>query len=113
MHIQYHLLFFQSVFLYPIARGLISDPFDHNDLLLGNLFSPNAYEILSIHEDGDEDIVRLKKRASESDCGTDCLSYSGWEEDGVMNCDDEDADEDGLPEKRAMLLKRGRKEPML
>ncbi len=53
------------------------------------IFAPNTYEVLSIREEGDEDVVRLRKRGDQEDCSTDCLDYSGWSEDGLMHCPSE------------------------
>ncbi|KAF1851751.1 uncharacterized protein K460DRAFT_271464 [Cucurbitaria berberidis CBS 394.84] len=81
-------------------------------------FALNNYEVLSAREEGDEDIVHIRKRAGQEDCGTDCLDYSGWTRSGLMDCagEDQDAEDtagEDVPEKRTLLEKRGRKPPTL
>jgi hypothetical protein len=73
------------------------------------------YEVLSVHQEADEDVVRIRKRAEEQDCGSDCLNYSGWTDSGFMECDEEsqDTDSEERLEKRYRLQRRGRKPPML
>jgi hypothetical protein len=75
------------------------------------------YEVLSIHEEADEDVVRIRKRVDEEDCGSDCLNFSSWEESEHMECKNENEDidpedEDGLA-KRSRLETRARKDPLL
>ena len=79
--------------------------------LPGGFFGLEKFEVLSVREEGDEDVVHIRQRAGQDDCGTDCLDYSGWAEDGLMECapDDVDAEDtagDNVPEKEVLLKKR-------
>jgi hypothetical protein len=104
-----------------------TEALDRAHLVHDDLFPLSDYEVLDAFEEGDEDVVRIRKRAN-NDCETDCLNYSGWEVDEQMHCDEEDADDENtaidasLDEKRSVtndtehtitLVKRGKKEPML
>ncbi|EAT79447.2 hypothetical protein SNOG_13120 [Parastagonospora nodorum SN15] len=100
MHINHclafiHLFMFCGAF-HEVTSGAISSP----DILRDELFSINAYEVLSVHEDGDEDVVHLRKRADKDGCQSDCLSYSGWEEDELMKPSHEDQAAEGSLSKR-------------
>ena len=78
--------------------------------LLPDSFSAfGDYEVLSVKQDHEEDVVRIRKRAGEEDCSTDCLDYSGWTEDGRMHCENEDVPSEDVPDKRSILEKRDRK----
>jgi len=76
----------------------------------GFLAAFGDYEILSMRKDGEEDIVHVRKRAEDKDCQTDCMNYSGWTENGQMQCPSEELGEDVDSEdaniKRG-LVKRG------
>jgi hypothetical protein len=52
--------------------------------------------------------VHIRKRADE-DCTSDCLDYSGWTDDGHMQCENENDDVADTLEKRSLLAKRSRK----
>jgi hypothetical protein len=76
------------------------------------------FEIISQHQDGDEDVIHIRKRApsdnTKNECGSDCLNYSGWTKNGKM--EDGDADET-LPseeafETRSLMRRDGRKKTM-
>jgi hypothetical protein len=78
------------------------------------------YEVMSVHQEADEDIVRIRKRVDEEDCGSDCLNYSGWTESRRMECKDEtptsqdELDEESGLRKRAISGKgTSRKGPTL
>jgi hypothetical protein len=75
-------------------------------MLPDGLVALNDYEVLSVSEEGDEDVVRLRKRVDQAECQTDCLDYSGWSQSGTMECSNEDPP-DTLEERS--LVKRGRK----
>jgi hypothetical protein len=93
--------------LSPCAAG--SELVENAPIYANGFLSLNDYEILSVHDEGEEDVVRLRKRADE-DCGTDCMNYSGWEADEIMHCDPEVPDEEDLLVERSLLMKRaGRK----
>jgi hypothetical protein len=82
------------------SAQLLSDGF----LAFGN------YEVLSTHEDGEEDIVHIRKRAEKKNCETDCMNCSGWTDDGKMNCPSEGDNEDFEPEDMSgnrAIVKRG------
>jgi hypothetical protein len=69
------------------------------------------FEVLSTHEDGDEDVVRIRKRANDpEDCDeNDCLTYSGWAEEGKVGnsfVDDMQGDFADPLEKRSQLEER-------
>tara|TARA_R110002003_G_scaffold9_6_gene394 strand:+ start:630 stop:977 length:348 start_codon:yes stop_codon:yes gene_type:complete len=66
------------------------------------------FEVLSVNQEGDEDVVHIRKRADE-DCTSDCLDYSGWTDDGHMQCENENDDVADTLEKRSLLAKRSRK----
>jgi hypothetical protein len=66
------------------------------------------FEVLSARQEGDEDIVHIRKRADE-DCTSDCLDYSGWTDDGHMQCENEHDDVADTLKKRLLLAKRSRK----
>ncbi|KAH8711916.1 hypothetical protein GQ44DRAFT_776460 [Phaeosphaeriaceae sp. PMI808] len=93
-------------------RGLIhevtAEATPNLQLFPQDLFAFGNYEILNVRNEGDEDVVHIRKRAGQEDCGTDCLDYSGWTENGLMQCEDNEGED--VPEKRALLEKRGRKE---
>ncbi|KAF2824664.1 hypothetical protein CC86DRAFT_353149 [Ophiobolus disseminans] len=74
-------------------------------LLPDGFFGLDKYEVLSMHQDGEEDVVHIRKRAGDDDCGSDCMAYSGFSEDNLQHCD---ADIEELLDKRS-LEKRGRK----
>ncbi|KAH7346961.1 hypothetical protein BKA66DRAFT_433113 [Pyrenochaeta sp. MPI-SDFR-AT-0127] len=92
MHIIHFLL---SMYICTLCNPLhvaATDAVSSAQLLPDDLFAFNHYEVLSIREEGDEDVVRIRKRAGQEDCGTDCLDYSGWTENELMNCDVENVD---------------------
>jgi hypothetical protein len=72
------------------------------------------FEVLSVREESDEDVVRIRKRADDpEDCDeNDCLTYSGWAEEGKVGNSFEDpitgyfADPDVVPGKRSELEER-------
>jgi hypothetical protein len=77
------------------------------------------FEILSHHEDGDEDVYHIRKRAgnNNNDCrSSDCLNYSAWSENEKMGWDDEPDTEDTITDsegenfKKRSLKKRDRKQ---
>lgn len=79
----------------------------HTRLLDDGLFPLGDYEILGAYEEGEEDVVRIRKRAND-DCETDCLNYSGWEEDEQMHCNGENAGDesttiDASPDERRSI----------
>jgi hypothetical protein len=71
------------------------------------------YDVVSIREEDDEDVVQLRKRVNQEDSPTDCLDYSGSPEGEPMQCaaddgvNDED-DEDAL-DRRSLWKRAGRK----
>lgn len=70
------------------------------------------FEILSYHEDGDEDVYHIRKRAgnNNNDCGsTDCLNYSAWSENEQMGWDDGSDTEDTIIDSEGENLKRSLK----
>jgi hypothetical protein len=81
------------------------------------LDSLGDFEILSRHVDGDEDVIHIRKRADSNnggDCGkSNCLSYSGWTDNGKMVPEGTDLPELPIPtlEERS-FEKRDRKTPM-
>jgi len=80
----------------------------NSQLLQNDVFALDDYEVLSFREEGDEDIVHIRKRTDQDDCFNDCMSYSGWTDDGTMQCEPEDiGSEDILA--RNLLLGRNRK----
>jgi hypothetical protein len=98
--------------LLSIFHGVVStiDAVPSAQLLPDGFFAFGNYEVLSTHERGDEDVVHIRKRAEEGNCKSDCLTYSGWEEDGIMRCEPEDEDEEvENAESKRSLWKRGRK----
>jgi len=64
-----------------------------------------------MHEEKDEDVVHIRKRAEPKDCDTDCMDYSGWTESGVMECGIDDGDPEDILERRS-LVKGDRKNSM-
>jgi hypothetical protein len=82
------------------------------DLLPDGFSALGDYEVLSVDEEADEDVVRIRKRADEEECGSDCLDYSGWTEDGHMECEGEVADSEDVLDKRFALEKRRKDETM-
>ncbi|KAF2749771.1 hypothetical protein M011DRAFT_511825 [Sporormia fimetaria CBS 119925] len=62
------------------ARGLRWGPKLHRSF--------NNFEVLSVREEGDENVIHIRQGATESQtCDNDCMTYSGWESDGVMKCE--------------------------
>lgn len=96
-----------------ILHVAAADPLASAELLPNDFFALGDYEVLSVHEDGDEDVVRIRKRAGDEECESDCMGYSGWTEDGRMQCNDEnETSEDWDDESMTgleLLLKRGKK----
>lgn len=90
-------------------------------LLPGGFSALGDYEVLSIREEDDEDVVRIRKRAGQEECGSDCMEYSGWTEDRRMHCVDEnettnDVDDEEIgdecpaaPGRRSLFEKRAKK----
>lgn len=104
----YFLIFYLSNFCHAFqeaAPGSLSSP----HLLPDAFFSLNDYEVLSVREESDEDVIHVRKRAGDENCGTDCLTYSGWESDGIMRCDPEITDDEDPLVERSLLKKRERK----
>ncbi|KAF2276881.1 uncharacterized protein EI97DRAFT_490465 [Westerdykella ornata] len=78
---------------------------------LGEIAAFQDYEVLSVHQEGDEDVSHLQKRAGhdESCEETDCVMYTGWEEDRKFTCtssqNEEEEGGDNLNERS--LVNRG------
>ena len=65
------------------------------DLLSDGFFGLRDYEVFDVIEEGQEDVVYLRKRTDDDCDDTDCLAYSAWTKDSVMECsDDEDSGND-------------------
>ncbi|KAH7075650.1 hypothetical protein BKA63DRAFT_603011 [Paraphoma chrysanthemicola] len=74
--------------------------------ILPESFTPfGDFEVVSVRQVGDEDIVQIRRRATEQDCETDCMTYTSWTDSGVHQCDDP-AEDAVMPEKRSRLEKR-------
>jgi hypothetical protein len=87
------------------SHGAVSQAVPSVQLLPDGFLALGDYEVLSAHEEGDEDIVHIRKR-DDTDCEeSDCWTYSGWSEDRLLERCNEG---DDAPDKRS-LLKRGRK----
>jgi hypothetical protein len=110
MHAIHFMLSTYIYTLFVLSYGAAAEAVPNAQLLPDGFFSFGDYEVLSVREEGDEDIVQIRKRTEESDCLSDCLDYSGWTESGTMQCSAEDVD-DAL-DKRS-LVKRSRKEETL
>jgi len=76
-------------------------------LLPDSLLGFGEFEILSSYEEGDEDVVHIRKRATDDECDdeeSDCWTYSAWNPNFKLDkCPAEP-----LNDKRS-LDKRGRK----
>ena len=75
-------------------------------LLPDSFFALHDYEVLSVHEEAEQDVVRIRKRADKKDCESDCISYSGWTDDGLMQCEADEREPETEPDDPA-LIKRG------
>jgi hypothetical protein len=115
MHSKY---LFQSLSVYALLRANLNalasaEVVQSNSLLpegLG-LDSFGKFDIISVHSEGDEDVVRLRKRGNEDCNDTDCLVYSGWEPSERQVC--ENANEDDNILERSILQRRDRKDSEL
>jgi hypothetical protein len=81
-------LYLCIIALFSLFHGVAptTDAVPSAQLLPDGFFAFGNYEVLSTHERGDEDVVHIRKRAEGDDCGSDCLTYSGWQENGVLEC---------------------------
>jgi hypothetical protein len=92
-------------------------------LLPDGFFALGDYDVLSTRQEGDEDVVHIRKREDE-DCGTDCIEYNSetlnsdciaddedTEDADKEDADKEDADTEDALEKRAKGKGKGRKSP--
>ena len=85
---------------------------------MDSFFRFHKLDVLNVTQNGDEDIIHLERRADECDDGTDCLTYSGWADNGELICDvshqeENEAADDVLLEAGARagsttLVKRGK-----
>ncbi|KAI8935007.1 hypothetical protein NX059_008673 [Plenodomus lindquistii] len=94
--------------IFHTSFGAASETAQDPQLLSDSSFVLEDYEILSFHGESDEDVIHLRKRVDEEQCATDCLTYSGWSEDGLMQCEPEDESSEDALEAR-YLVERGRK----
>jgi hypothetical protein len=108
MHMNYLLLSLYIHTLCGIFCNVFAEAIPSAQLLPDGFSAFGNYEVLSVHDEGDEDIVRIRKRAEQEDCLSDCIDYSGWTENGLMQCGAGDVDGEAVPVKRS-LLGRGRK----
>lgn len=108
----FHLLLPICIYmLCEVVHKASAEAVPHAQLSPDGFFALNEYEVLDTREEGNEDIVHIRRRAGQEDCETDCLGYSGWTENGLMQCDAENVDAEdtageAVPEKRALLEKR-------
>jgi hypothetical protein len=94
MHVTQYLPSTYYIFAFCFARHSAATESISNAYALSDpVLALHNYEILSIRDQGDEDVVRLRRR-TDQDCETDCLNYSGWEEDGQMHHDEDTTDDD-------------------
>ncbi|KAH7090484.1 hypothetical protein FB567DRAFT_546679 [Paraphoma chrysanthemicola] len=79
--------------------------------VLPESFSPfGDFEVLSVHQDDEEDVVQIRRRANEEDCESDCMTYTPWTESGTNTCD-ESIEDLVTEEKRSLLEKRRKNAP--
>jgi hypothetical protein len=78
--------------------------------LLPDPFALRGYEVLSVREEGDEDVVHIRKRG-EDDCKdpvADCAGYTSWADyEGLESTDDVDYDAQAEGIIKRSLVKRG------
>jgi hypothetical protein len=83
----YVLSFLYIHYLYGPSTGAAAQAVPSAQLLPDGFSAFGDFEVLSVHEEGDEDVVKIRKRANDpEDCDeNDCLTYSGWAEDGRVD----------------------------
>jgi hypothetical protein len=82
--------------------------------LLPDPFALRGYEVLSVREEGDEDVVHIRKRG-EDDCDdvvSDCAGYTGWPVDeGFQSTEQVNYDEgEDATAKRSLVKRDSRKD---
>jgi hypothetical protein len=108
MHTIHLLLSIYVHILCGLIHNVTAEAVPSTQLLPEGFSAFGNYEILSIYEEEDEDIVRIRKRTEQENCLSDCIDYSGWTENRLMPCGIEDIDAEDVSNKRSMV-KRGRK----
>jgi hypothetical protein len=114
-----------SIFSYSKYPAALADVVPSAQLMPEGLAAFGNFDVLSVRHDGDEDVVHLLQRGEgDSDCDSDCLTYSAFSDDEVMKCRGDvgvnefepelpgnlDDDVDAETKKRS-LVPRGRKPP--
>lgn len=109
MHLLY---FFLYIFIHRLCHPssvFAADVFTAAQLLPNDFFAFDDYEVLSVREEVDEDVIHIRKRADQDDCLNDCMSYSGWRKDGLMECEPDDEESTAHTPDRRSLQERARK----
>jgi hypothetical protein len=104
-----HVLFFLYIHsLCGPSAGAAAQAVPSAQLLPDGFSAFGNFEVLSAHEEGDEDVVRIRKRANDpEDCEeNDCLTYSGWAEEGKVGNSFEDPIVNDFPDPDVMPGKR-------
>jgi hypothetical protein len=92
------------------SYGATSQAVTSAQLLPDGFSAFGDYEILSVHEEDDEDVIKIRKRASEDDCSeNDRLEYSGWRDDGNVGdrFEDETVNDFPVPDTDTEQIRRG------
>jgi len=109
MHALHLILFIYIHALIGLCHGAAAaEAMPSAQLLPDSFFALHDYEVLSVHEEAEQDVVRIRKRADKKDCESDCISYSGWTDDGLMQCEADEGEPENEPDDPA-LIKRGAK----
>jgi hypothetical protein len=90
------------------SYGATSQAVPSAQLLPDGFSTFGDYEIPSVLEEDDEDVVKIRKRASEDDCSeSDRLEYSGWRENGNVGDRFEDETVNDIPDPDTEQRRRG------
>ncbi|KAF1830451.1 hypothetical protein BDW02DRAFT_608730 [Decorospora gaudefroyi] len=86
------LCIFISTFSRPSSAKSVRDAVPNAQLMPDRFSAFDDYEVLNVYEEGDEDVVHIRKRVDDDDeeCENDCLNYSSLNENGFMQCIPED-----------------------